>query len=312
MIITVTMNPAIDKTAYVDTLHVRGLNRLEQVQSSPGGKGINVSKTIKALGGESVASGFLAGNNGQYIIQCLEALQIQHDMVYVDGDTRVNLKVVEADKELTELNEVGPTITAQQVEALCQKVYALAKENDIVVLSGSVPNGVSKDIYASMTLTLKQRGVKVILDADGELFAKGIEAIPSVIKPNKYELCKHFNVSEEASDQEVVALGRKLLAQGMDMVVISMGKEGALFIQKEQALKVNGLRIQAQSSVGAGDAMVAALAYAMEQQLPMEEVVQLAVATSAGACESKGTQPADLTRVKELIQQVEIQKVEEV
>lgn len=311
MIISVTMNPAIDKTAYVDSLHVGGLNRLNQVESSAGGKGINVSKTIQQLGGESIASGFLAGNNGQYIQQCLNDLQIKNDMVFVEGDTRINLKVIDEKGELTELNEVGPSINDKEMKALMNTITSLVSEKDIVVLSGSVPNGISKDIYASMTKELKQMGVQVVLDADGPLFEEGIKAIPSVIKPNKFELCQHFNVSETISEQEVIALAKQWITQGIQLVVISMGKDGALFMNDKDAYKVEGVSIKVQSSVGAGDAMVAAIAYAMDQKLSIEETITLAVATSAGACESKGTSPAPLARVQQLMKQVQIQKVEE-
>ncbi len=311
MIITITMNPAIDKTSYVDQLNVGGLNRLEKVNSTPGGKGINVSKTIAQLGGVSIASGFLAGSNGAYIQNCLTSLAIENDMVYVDGETRVNLKVVDKEKELTELNEVGPLISEEKCDMLCAKVLSLAQVDDIVVLSGSVPQGVAKSIYATLCKQLKAKGVKVILDADGELFELGIKENPNVIKPNKYELCKYFDVSETISDEKVASYAKQLLNKGMDLVVVSMGKEGAMFVDAQHSVRVGGLTINAQSSVGAGDAMVAALAYAMDKQLVFEEMVTLAVATSAGACESKGTQPASLPRVQQLMQQVTIKKVEE-
>ena len=311
MIITVTMNPAIDKTAYVDALHVGGLNRLEKVNSTPGGKGINVSKTICELGGVSIASGFLAGSNGAYIQNCLEQTNIVSDMVYVDGETRVNLKVVDREKELTELNEVGPFISESECNGLCNKILKLAQAEDIVVLSGSVPAGVPKDIYATLTKQLKQKKVRVILDADGELFDYGIQANPNVIKPNTYELCKYFGVNEDLCDREIASLGKQLLAKGMDLVVVSMGKEGALFIDKQNSVRVKGLKIDARSSVGAGDAMVAALAYAIDKQMNFNEMVALAVATSAGACESEGTQPAPLERVHELMWEVTLEKVEE-
>lgn len=311
MIITVTMNPAIDKTAYVDTLHVRGLNRLQKVNSTPGGKGINVSKTIDELKGESIATGFLAGSNGNYIEKCLDELSIKHDMVYVDGETRINLKIVDEDKELTELNEVGPQISEASCTLLCDKILTLVSKGDIVVLSGSVPQGVPKDVYATLIKRIKAKEAKVILDADGELFEKGIVEMPTIIKPNKYELCKYFNVDENISDQQVAALTKQLLANGLELVVVSMGKEGAMFIAKEHCVKVAGLNISVNSTVGAGDAMVAALGYALDQQLSFEEMVTLAVATSAGACESEGTKPATLTRVHELMWQVKIEKVEE-
>lgn len=311
MIITVTMNPAIDKTAYIDTMHVGGLNRLQNINITPGGKGINVSKTIANLEYESIATGFLAGSNGAYIKSHLDTVSINNDMVFVEGETRTNLKVIDVHKELTELNEVGVQISPRDLQSLNDKLISLIQAKDIVVLSGSVPQGVPKDIYAKLVEEIKQREAKVILDADGSLFEQGVVAIPNVIKPNKYELCKYFNVEEEINDLEVVKLAKRLLSQGMELIVVSMGHEGALFIDNAHCVKVAGLDINVNSTVGAGDAMVAALAYAMDKHLSFEEMVTLAVATSAGACESEGTKPASLSRVQELMWQVKIKKVEE-
>lgn len=310
MIITVTMNPAVDKTAYVDSIVVGGLNRLANVISSPGGKGINVSKTIDALRGDSIATGFVAGNNGDYITKYLEDANIKNDMVNVDGNTRVNLKVLDKDMELTELNEVGPSISAPKIQELKEKILSLVSQNDIVVLSGSVPNGVEKTIYKELITVLKEKQIKVVLDADGELFRNGMEAYPNVIKPNKYEICKHFDVDENISQEKLIELGQKLLSKGVDLVVISMGKEGAIFIDENQVGIAKGLKIKADSSVGAGDAMVAALAYAMDQKMNFIDMATLAMATSAGACITKGTQPASLNDVQELMWQVEIDLVE--
>lgn len=311
MIITVTMNPAIDKTAYVETMNVGGLNRLQNINITPGGKGINVSKTIANLEHESIATGFLAGSNGSYIKSNLDTMSINNDMVFVEGETRTNLKVIDKHKELTELNEVGVQISPRDLQALNDKLISLIQANDIVVLSGSVPQGVPKDIYAKLIEEIKQKEAKVILDADGSLFEHGIVTIPNVIKPNKYELCKYFDVDEKINDLEVVRLAKQLLTKGMELIVVSMGHEGALFIDHAHCVKVAGLDINVNSTVGAGDAMVAALAYAMDKHLSFEEMVTLAVATSAGACESEGTKPAPLSRVQELMWQVKIKKVEE-
>ncbi|MDQ0359323.1 1-phosphofructokinase [Breznakia pachnodae] len=306
MIITVTMNPAIDKTAVVDELVVGGLNRLEQTMMNAGGKGINVSKTIQALGGESLATGFIAGTNGAFIKESLDQLSIDNDMVEVAGNTRVNLKVLNKDMDLTELNEEGPYIDEVALRALVDKIVKHASKNDYVVLSGSVPGSVPKDIYAKLIKQLKQNKIKVILDADGDLFAHAIEEVPNVIKPNKYELCKYYEISEDCKNDEIVKLGKALLDKGMQLIAISMGKEGALFIDSEHTAMVKGLKVDAHSSVGAGDAMVAAIAYGLEQELSFEELVKLAVATSAGAVMTKGTQPASKEQVKELMKEVEI------
>lgn len=156
MILTVTFNPAIDKTAQVDELIVGGLNRLQNVRQDAGGKGVNVSKTIRALGFDSVCTGFLAGAGGRMIEDALDELRIANQFVWVEGNTRTNLKVLNKDMVLTELNEAGPRIEPEDVDALIALIEKTAKPGSIVVLSGNVSPGVESDIYRRMIDDLKQ------------------------------------------------------------------------------------------------------------------------------------------------------------
>lgn len=311
MIITVTFNPAIDKTAEVETLQVGELNRLKNVMQDAGGKGVNVSKTIHALGGTTLCSGFLAGSAGEFIHKSLEALDITSDFVWVEGMTRTNLKVLDKDMELTELNEAGPLIGKEEVAKLMEKIVSLCNSDTIVVLSGNVSAGVDTGIYRDMVTAIKAAGGKVLLDADGELFAKGIQAKPYVIKPNKYELAMYFDVAKDTANEEIIRLAKTLLNEDTQLVVVSMGKEGSIFISKQEVYQAEALKIKAHSSVGAGDAMVAAIAYALEQNYDLPKLIRLAVACSAGAVMTKGTQPASREVVEELMSQVTVRKLEE-
>ncbi|MEG0360240.1 MAG: 1-phosphofructokinase [Longicatena sp.] len=310
MIITVTFNPAIDKTAEVESLVVGGLNRLKNVRADAGGKGVNVSKTIKALGGTSLCTGFLAGASGKFIETSLDEINILHEFVWVEGSTRTNLKVLDQDLELTELNEAGPIIHQQDIERFMRLLIEHCDQDSIVVLSGNVSEGVNKTIYRDMIMAMKESYVRVILDADGDLFKEGIKAHPTLIKPNKYELATYFNVAQDISNTELIALAKTLLNEDTKLVVVSMGKEGSIFIQEDGVYLVDALSIQAHSSVGAGDAMVGAIAYALEQRMEISTLIRLAVASSAGAVMTKGTKPADKEVVEELMKQVNIKKLE--
>lgn len=312
MIITVTMNPAIDKTAEVETLSFGGLNRLKNVVMDAGGKGINVSKTIQALGGTTLCTGFLAGSSGDYIRSSLEKRTIACDFIEVNGMTRTNLKVLDQNMELTELNEAGPEIQAQELDELMARILKKCDSDTIVVLSGNVAPSVQPTIYQTMIEKFKSVGAMTILDADGELFRYGIEARPTITKPNKYELATYFNVAQTLSNEELVALAKQLLNEDTKLVVVSMGKEGSIFITSDMVYQIDALDIQAHSSVGAGDAMVAGIAYAMEQKTSMEELIRLAVGASAGAVLTKGTQPASIEVVEQLKKQVNIKLMEEI
>lgn len=311
MIVTVTMNPAIDKTVEIDTLCPGGLNRIQRVEYDAGGKGINVSKTIKELGGESIAVGFLGGNSGRTIENVLNQKGIRNDFVWVEQETRTNTKVFEKSGELTELNEPGPVISPEQSQELLDKISAYASEGTLVILAGSIPSGVDSDIYAQIIQMVHEKGGKVLLDADGKLFRQALKAVPDIIKPNRVELEEYMGIDYRASEKELLDAAEKFLESGIETIAVSMGKSGAMFVRDGYQVKCPALSVKSHSTVGAGDAMVAALAYAWDQKLGSEDTVKLCMATSAGAVTTVGTKPPSREVVDELINRVVIQRAGE-
>ncbi len=306
MIITVTMNPAIDKTVDLDHMVQGGLNRVKNVTMDAGGKGINVSKTIKELGGETIATGFIGGSSGSFIKKALQEQGIWPDFVETGKEVRTNLKVVEADGNVTEFNEPGPVITAEEQEALIQKLLGYADKDTLFVLAGSIPNGMDQDIYQVLTGKLKEKGARVFVDADGELLIHALKAAPDIIKPNRHELEEYFHMDSHVEEEELIALGQGLLTKGIGIIAVSLGQMGALFLTGNKVLRCSGLKVEAHSTVGAGDAMVAALAYGFNQGLTFEECARLGVAASAGAVTTKGTKPPKRELVEELLLKVEV------
>lgn len=309
MIVTVTMNPAIDKTVEIDTLLPGGLNRIKKVEYDAGGKGINVSKTIYELGGESIATGFLGGNSGKTIENVLNEKNIRNDFIWVEGETRTNTKVFEQNGSLTELNEPGPVITEAQIQELLKKLEGYADENTLIILAGSIPNGVDKGIYAEITRLAHKNGAQVLMDADGDVFRLSLEAVPDIIKPNRVELEEYAGVDYRTSQEELLELAKGLLAKGIRTAAVSMGKSGAMFVKENYEVKCPALSVKAHSTVGAGDAMVAALAYAWDQKLSDEDTVKLCMAASAGAVTTVGTKPPTRELVETLKSQVIIEKI---
>lgn len=310
MIVTVTMNPAIDKTVEIEKLFPGGLNRIKKVEYDAGGKGINVSKTIRELGGESIATGFLGGNTGKAIASVLEQKGIRHDFVYVEGETRTNTKVFEECGTVTELNEPGPTISKEQIAELMGKLSGYAKPGTLFVLSGSTPGDVDKQIYARIIRLVHERGAEVLLDADGELFRNALLEGPDMIKPNRDELKEYAGCDITASKEELLKQIRDLKEKGTKTVVLSMGKEGALFAYDGYEVRCPALKVKAHSTVGAGDAMVAAMAYAFDKKLSREKTVRLCMAASAGAVTTVGTKPPCLELVEKLMHQVIIEQID--
>lgn len=308
MIVTVTMNPAIDKTVEIEAFQHGGLNRIQSVEYDAGGKGINVSKTIHALGGTSIATGFLGGNSGQTIENLLKREGISCDFLWIGGETRTNTKIFEKNGTLTELNEPGPCILIEDIEKLLKKLEEYAGENTLFVLSGSIPAGVDKGIYRDMIHMVHGKGAKVLLDADGEAFRKALEAGPDIIKPNYVELAEYAGVDTFASEEELLNTAKILQAKGIETITISMGHKGAMFLLRDQIVKCPALTVKAHSTVGAGDAMVAALAYALDMKLSEEERISLCMAVSAGAVTTIGTKPPTKALVECLKKQVIAEK----
>jgi 1-phosphofructokinase len=317
MIITVTLNPALDKTAKVDTLVANGLNRLTEVTIDAGGKGVNVSTMINALGGKSIATGFAGGGAGDELLSLIDKKALTHDFVKVSGVTRTNLKVVDNLGRLTELNEPGPVITPDEWEAMLLKLGSYAKKGNFISLSGSLPQGLGKDTYKKLCSTLRKSGAKVFLDADSVSFKLALESppdeVPHFIKPNTFELLQYFGKSPEdeknIKEKEFVSMCQELLKKGIELVALSMGGEGAIFVTNNFAYSAPALDITLKSSVGAGDSMIGALLYGFEKQLSTEEVLKIAMASSAGACTTTGTNPPDTALVHKLINETILLKI---
>ncbi len=308
-IITVTLNPALDKTARLDKLRPGGLNRLGEVLLDAGGKGVNVSKTIAALGGTSTASGFAGGGAGGEILHALERLGIDHDFVRIAGSTRTNLKIVAGDGGLTELNEPGPAITAEEFAELEEKLRGWAGGDALCVFSGSVPKGVGPDVYARLIRLVHAAGGTAFLDADGEAFAAALAEGPAFVKPNRFELFQYFGETESGDLTVMLRLCRKLLDRGVRRLALSLGSAGALFVKADEIYHAPGLAVEARSCVGAGDSMVGAAAYGLARGMSWRDTAALALATSAGAVTTMGTKPPDRRLVEELLGRVELRRM---
>ncbi len=309
MIITVTMNPAIDKTIEIENFEIGTLNRINKSIYDAGGKGINVSKTINAIGGETVAIGFVGGNAGNIIVNTLNSLNIKNDFVYLEEETRTNTKVFANNAPVTELNEQGAQVSDEKLNELIDKIKSYATADTIFVLAGSIPKGVPKDIYNTITKIVKEKGSKVLLDADGELFRSSLSAIPTLIKPNREELSEYANIKGEATREQLIEVAQEFLNDGIETVVISMGKYGSMFLVDGKKYFCDPVDVKVHSTVGAGDAMVAGLAYSLEQKLSTEDTLRLSVATSAGAVTTIGTKPPSKELVDQLVKQVEIHNI---
>jgi 1-phosphofructokinase len=309
MIITVTLNPAIDKTTKVEELQIGELNRLEKIIVDIAGKGISVARMVSVLGGNPITTGFIGEGNSRLILKTLDELKIKEDFVRVKGDIRTNLKVIDKNNRLTEINEPGLTVTEVEVANLLDKLAKMATSDTIFVLSGSVCQGVDKEIYAKMTRLIHKSGAKVFLDVDGEAFEAAIIEKPDFIKPNRYELLDYFKIKGDLAIYELKELCQQLIDKGIPSMALSMGADGGMFLEGNRCIYAKGLQVVCLSPVGAGDSMMAAVAYGKHQKLLWEEIARLAMAASAGAVITEGTKPPEKSIIDDLLGQVELQEI---
>ncbi|MCI8516347.1 MAG: 1-phosphofructokinase [Hungatella sp.] len=310
MIYTVTLNPAMDKTVEIPSFTIDRVNRITAIRTDPGGKGINVSKVIQKLGGTSIAAGILGGSTGEAILSALKAMGLESSFLFGDGETRTNLKVVDpAGHTNTDINEPGLTVSDRLMEKLLDELLAKLSSGDIVVLSGSLPKGAPADTYFTWTNACQKAGAKVILDADGDLLAAGLKASPYLIKPNNHELSRMLGETLETPEDLKKAAENLMEQYGIPMVVVSMGGDGALYVTRGKTVCAEGLKVPVGSTVGAGDSLVAALAFALESGMALEETVRLSTATGAANVMCSGTQAAEYSVIRELIPKVRFRQL---
>lgn len=309
MIATVTLNPALDKTMSVPGFAVGRTNRGEVRRLDPGGKGINVAQAVKQLGCPVVASGFLAGNNGRYIEEVLASKGILTDFVRVAGETRVNLKIIDpvAGTE-TEVNEPGFRVEEADLRLLARKLEDLARRCTVIVLAGSLPPGVPIDAYCSFIRIAKACGAKTILDAEGPALRNGMGAGPDLIKPNRTEV-EELLQTTVAAEGDLVRAARQLLALGPGSVAISLGAEGALIASASRLLRARPPTVKTGSTVGAGDSMVGAFAYALMKDLELDHALRLATAVSSATATLEGSEVADADLIRDLLPRVALEEL---
>lgn len=307
MVITVTLNPAMDKTLSIDNFSLGNVNRVSKIRYDIGGKGINVSKVLKNFDIDSNCTGFLGGIWKETFNSELNKRGISNKFVKINDDTRTNTKIVDyLNETYTDINEAGPNISKGEMNQFLENFKELCKQGDIVVISGGVSPSISKDIYRKLIKISKEKGAFVILDADGELLKEGIKENPDVIKPNEHELELLLNKSIE-NENDIIEEAKRLINNGIGKILISMGHKGAIYVTKNSVNYCKGLKVPVKSTVGAGDSMVAALVYSKINNFTDEETLKYAVASGTAAVCLEGTDACTMEQVNGYLDQLNVE-----
>lgn len=253
MIYTVTLNPSIDFIVRIEHLEKGSVNRMDSDDKYAGGKGINVSRILKRLSVDTVATGFLGGFTGKFIEESLSAEGIKTQFVSVAEDTRINVKI-KSDEE-TEINGRGPEISETDLQSL-KAVFSNLNAEDTVVFAGSAPSNIGNQVYRDLIPFVRSMGAQVVCDFEGQTLLDSLAYQPLLVKPNNHELEAIFNVSLNGL-ADIEKYAAKLLDMGAQNVIISMAGDGALLVTPNGNYFAKPIKGQVKNSVGAGDSMVA-------------------------------------------------------
>jgi 1-phosphofructokinase len=310
-VVTVTLNPAIDQTITVDALKPGSVHRAKAVRHNAGGKGVNVASCLADWGTPVVATGLLGTGNAAPFEALFQAKGIADAFLRLPGETRVNVKIADlAANDTTDINLPGLTADPGALGRVQETVRRLVKPGTPVLLAGSLPDGLPTDTYAILTADLAAAGARVVLDSSGPPLAAALAstgALPHCIKPNRHEL-EDWAGRPLPTDADLLDAARGLQRRGVSVVVVSLGADGALFVDGARALHGRLPPVQALSTVGAGDAMVAGLIAAFQQEGGLEDVARLSVAFAAAKLGCFGPNLPDPATVRALAAQVTLNR----
>jgi 1-phosphofructokinase family hexose kinase len=287
LILTVTLNAAIDRTYRIDGFSLDVVHRPSACWIVAGGKGINVARVVTRLGGQAFATGFLGGHNGQFIADSLQEEGIPGEFVTVEGESRTCIAAVDhLRKSQTEINEVGPTIRPDELKAFVglYERLVVGLEPRFVVLCGSLPMGVPDATYRMLIEAAHRAGVPCVLDASGQALREGAGAKPWMIKPNSAEL-EQLCGRRADTPTDVAELAASVVAGGVEIVVATMGARGCVCVTARDRFWVASPEVPFVSAVGSGDAFVASFLVMMERGATVRESCRYGVAAGAdNAC----------------------------
>jgi 1-phosphofructokinase len=309
MMFTVTLNPSLDRTLSVPELRPGAVHRAQLLREDLGGKGVNVSRALRALGISSRIIGFTGGRTGRALQSGLIADGFDVHFIDVGDETRQNLTLLdEASGQYTKINEAGPTIGPQHVAALQTQIEQMARPGSLWALCGSLPPGAPSDLYARLIQQVQTSGGYAFLDSSGPAFQAGLAAHPFAIKPNSEEAAEFLQRPLPGDDEHCLAV-RRLQAEGVRLVALTRGAQGLVLAMDRDLLIASPPPVAARSPIGAGDAALAGLLWAVSERCGAVETARRAVACGTAAAMQEGTALGDRTLIEKLLSQVKVKEM---
>jgi 1-phosphofructokinase len=279
-ILTLTLNPALDLSLRLESLRPGEVNRTESTRLDAGGKGINVARVLAGLGHDVTVSGLLGADNESAFVRTFNECGLHDAFLRVPGETRINVKLSERAGRVTDLNGPGPRIPPGTLEALAEKLWSLLPGLDAAVISGSLPPNVMPARLAELITGIRERQVPVWLDTSGPALVSGLAARPSGVKPNETELADWAGQPLDTADARLKAALR-LNTEGIDDVLLSLGADGVIWVQRGTALLATPPQVPVVSTVGAGDTLLASTLHGVLSGWPRERNLRFATALAS-------------------------------
>lgn len=308
MIYTITLNPALDHYMEVDRFLVEDANRVKGERYFAGGKGIDVSRVIQRLGGDTIALGFIGGHNGRVMVEMLKAEGVATYFTPIEGETRRNLIISTGSGSQTIFNNRGPAITAEEWRCFLLHLQALELKETHVVLCGSLPIGLPSDSYREIIELVQKRGARAVLDADGAALKHGLKARPFATKPNVNEL-RRLMGRRIRGEKELLKAASDLNREGIEVVMVSRGRHGLLVVSGSERYKAVPPSVKVRSTIGAGDSTVAGFVHQYAAGRPLEDCVRYATAAGTAATLAPGTDLCRRADVERLAPRVKVESL---
>jgi len=306
VIATITLNPSLDRRVTVHGLMVDESNRWTSSHLYAGGKGIDVSRAIHEMGGRTIAYGFIGGHEGRTLEVLLDEEGVPFSFTPIEQETRTNFIILDSRiSRQTIINAPGPHISKKEFERFSRKMRGIYPSPALIVAGGSVPPGIPVNIYHDIVTEAKGFEIRAIVDSEGQWLEEAIKAKPYLIKPNVRE-AKGLLRIELPDEEAIVKAALKLVKMGIEVVVISRGKDGIITATKEQIVKAVPPPVKVRSAVGAGDCTIAGLALKLAHNEPLIEACRLAVAMGTAAVLTPGTELCHRADVEELLPQIKV------
>ena len=307
MILSVCPNPSVDCTIELDVLKLGSLNRIENKVITYSGKALNVAIGVARLGGDSFATGFMFEDNGKMFVHALDDERVKNTFVWSNGSARTNYKIVDKRSMMTEINDKGEAVSLEKQAELLGLVGELSKSASIVVISGSLPKGISADYYAKLSSAVNPNA-KRIIDTTGDNMIEALKTGAFLIKPNLEELQGVTGESYSTFD-EMIEGCRKLVSAGAENVMLSLGRKGAILTDGNSALFCKSASVAVNSTVGAGDGMIAAASVMIENGASREEILRSAVAAGTASVTTPGTNLFYRDKYHEIYDKIHVEKL---